>query len=191
MGGELPTGIPAGTQPDGEGGLGAALQAAGRRARGPAAGLLPDPAGLRDRPGAHRPARQLHRSRGHLARTGGDGRPADPPQPPRERMGARLRGARREGPAEMAGPQGEQALAAEPQGSRAVGRDRAAGRARGRCHKLRDYGAHKFEPVSPDATLELSIPMGEDRLRFDLLVEFDLARSACGRARIAYGATTG
>ncbi len=47
----------------------------------------------------------------------------------------------------------------------------------GATHKLRDYGAHKFEPVSPDATLELSIPMGEDRLRFDVLVEFDLARS--------------
>lgn len=48
----------------------------------------------------------------------------------------------------------------------------------GSSHKLRDYGAHRFEGVSPDATLELSIPMGESRLRFDLLLEMDVARSA-------------
>lgn len=47
----------------------------------------------------------------------------------------------------------------------------------GSGHKLRDFGASKFESVTPDATLELSIPIGEERLRFDLLVEFDMARS--------------
>jgi hypothetical protein len=48
----------------------------------------------------------------------------------------------------------------------------------GASHKLRDFSAHKFEAVSPDATLELSIPMGESRLRFDVLVEIDGTRSA-------------
>ncbi len=47
----------------------------------------------------------------------------------------------------------------------------------GTGHKLRDFGPPGFESVSPDATLELSIPIGEERLRFDLLVEFDMARS--------------
>jgi hypothetical protein len=47
----------------------------------------------------------------------------------------------------------------------------------GSGHKLRDFAAAKFETVTPDATLELSIPIGEERLRFDLLVEFDMARS--------------
>jgi hypothetical protein len=47
----------------------------------------------------------------------------------------------------------------------------------GGSHKLRDYDAHKFEPVSPDASLELQLPVGDSRLRFDLLVELDRAGS--------------
>jgi hypothetical protein len=47
----------------------------------------------------------------------------------------------------------------------------------GNAHKLRDYDARKFESVSPDATLELSIPTGDSRLRFDLLVEIDRGSS--------------
>jgi hypothetical protein len=48
----------------------------------------------------------------------------------------------------------------------------------GASHKLRDYEPHKFEPVSPDATVEVELEMGEARLRFDLLVEVHGARSA-------------
>jgi hypothetical protein len=48
----------------------------------------------------------------------------------------------------------------------------------GANHMLRDYQGHKFEPVSPDASLELRVPAGSSTLRFDLLVEVDQARSA-------------
>jgi hypothetical protein len=48
----------------------------------------------------------------------------------------------------------------------------------GDSHRLRDYGAPVFEPVSPDATLELSLPAGDSRLSFDLLVELDQVRSS-------------
>jgi hypothetical protein len=46
----------------------------------------------------------------------------------------------------------------------------------GESHRLRDYEPHRFEPVTPDATLELELPMGDGRLRFDLLVEMAGAR---------------
>jgi hypothetical protein len=48
----------------------------------------------------------------------------------------------------------------------------------GANHKLRDFGGSRFEPVSPDATLELRITAGEGTMRFDLLVELDRARSS-------------
>jgi hypothetical protein len=50
----------------------------------------------------------------------------------------------------------------------------------GANHRLRDYGAHKFEPVSPDATLELRVPAADSTLRFDLLVELDRGSSRAG-----------
>jgi hypothetical protein len=48
----------------------------------------------------------------------------------------------------------------------------------GASHKLRDYEPHSFESVSPDATIDLQLQMGDSRLRFDMLVELDRARSA-------------
>jgi hypothetical protein len=48
----------------------------------------------------------------------------------------------------------------------------------GASHKLRDYEPHSFESVSPDATVDLHLQMGDTRLRYDVLVEMDRARSA-------------
>lgn len=48
----------------------------------------------------------------------------------------------------------------------------------GANHTLQDYEPDEFGVVSPDATLELRIPAGDSRMRFDLLVELDMARSA-------------
>jgi hypothetical protein len=48
----------------------------------------------------------------------------------------------------------------------------------GGSRRLRDYEASRFEPVSPDATVEVRIPVGDSPLRLDLLVELDRARSA-------------
>jgi hypothetical protein len=39
--------------------------------------------------------------------------------------------------------------------------------------QLRDYGPAKFEPVSPDATAELKLVVGDTPLRLDLLIEFE------------------
>ena len=39
--------------------------------------------------------------------------------------------------------------------------------------QLRDYTAAKFEPVTPDATAELTLAVGESPLRLDLLIEFE------------------
>jgi len=44
--------------------------------------------------------------------------------------------------------------------------------------QLRDYDAPKFEPVSPDATIELRITAGTEPLRLDLLVEMERSRGA-------------
>jgi hypothetical protein len=46
--------------------------------------------------------------------------------------------------------------------------------------RLVGFGATRFEPVSPDATLEIRINVGESPLRFDLLVELDRSASAAG-----------
>jgi hypothetical protein len=46
----------------------------------------------------------------------------------------------------------------------------------GSSYKLRDFEPSAFEPVTPDTTLELELPMGEGKLRFDLLVEWAGAR---------------
>ena len=46
------------------------------------------------------------------------------------------------------------------------------------ARQLRDYDAPKFEPVSPDATVELKIAVGEDPLRLDVLVEVERSRGA-------------
>ncbi|MBA2523008.1 MAG: replication-relaxation family protein [Solirubrobacterales bacterium] len=55
----------------------------------------------------------------------------------------------------------------------------------GSAHKLRDFTPHKFESVSPDATLELRISAGKSSLRFDLLVELDRTRgSAASEERL-------
>jgi hypothetical protein len=48
----------------------------------------------------------------------------------------------------------------------------------GTSHKLRDFEPASFESVSPDATVDLQLQMGDSRLRFDVLVELDRARSA-------------
>jgi hypothetical protein len=48
----------------------------------------------------------------------------------------------------------------------------------GSSHKLRDYGSHSFEPLTPDATIELRIAVGDSPLQLDLLVEYDRSRSA-------------
>ena len=52
----------------------------------------------------------------------------------------------------------------------------------GASHKLHDYAPDRFGPVSPDATLELRIPIGESPLRFDLLVEIDHGAQRSRRA---------
>jgi hypothetical protein len=39
--------------------------------------------------------------------------------------------------------------------------------------QLRDYAAQKFEPVTPDATAELKLTVGDTALRLDLLIEFE------------------
>jgi hypothetical protein len=39
--------------------------------------------------------------------------------------------------------------------------------------QLHDYQAEKFEPASPEATIELKLPVGESPLRLDLLVEIE------------------
>jgi hypothetical protein len=44
--------------------------------------------------------------------------------------------------------------------------------------RLHGYTDARFEPLSPDATLEIRMSVGDARLRFDLLVELDRARSA-------------
>jgi Replication-relaxation len=44
--------------------------------------------------------------------------------------------------------------------------------------KLRGFEAEHFEPVSPDATVEIRLHVGDSSFRFDLLVELDRARSA-------------
>jgi hypothetical protein len=50
----------------------------------------------------------------------------------------------------------------------------------GSNHVLRDYEPGSFEPVTPDAAVELNLKVGGSRLRLDLLVEVDRSRSSAG-----------
>lgn len=43
--------------------------------------------------------------------------------------------------------------------------------------RLRNFEGAEFEPMTPDATVEFRIPVGDSPVRFDLLVEIDRARS--------------
>jgi hypothetical protein len=44
--------------------------------------------------------------------------------------------------------------------------------------QLRDYGLPKFEPVSPDATVEIKLAVGDAPIRLDLLIDFERFSSA-------------
>jgi hypothetical protein len=50
------------------------------------------------------------------------------------------------------------------------------------ARQLRDFEGQKFEPVSPDATVELRIAMGERPLRLDLMIEMERSRGSAAAA---------
>ena len=47
----------------------------------------------------------------------------------------------------------------------------------GSSTRLRNFEGVAFEPLTPDATIEFRIPVGDSTIRFDLLVEIDRSRS--------------
>ncbi len=58
----------------------------------------------------------------------------------------------------------------------------------GSNHRLQNFGAEQFEPVSPDATVELKFGNGEARTRVDLMIDLDRSRGfdATRQRLIAY-----
>jgi hypothetical protein len=48
----------------------------------------------------------------------------------------------------------------------------------GSNHVLRDYQPQKFEPVTPDAAVEIRLQVGGERMHLELLVEMDRGRSS-------------
>jgi hypothetical protein len=52
----------------------------------------------------------------------------------------------------------------------------------GSSTRLRGFEGSEFEPLTPDATIEFRIPVGDSPVRFDLLVEIDRARSQSASA---------
>jgi hypothetical protein len=52
----------------------------------------------------------------------------------------------------------------------------------GSGYRLRDYAPDRYEPISPDASLELRLGSGEKQLTVDVLIELDRARSVAATA---------
>jgi hypothetical protein len=46
----------------------------------------------------------------------------------------------------------------------------------GSNHMLRDYDGERFEAVSPDATVEVKVKVGGERMQFDLMIEMERGR---------------